>query len=122
MIAAVDVPPGDRSAAPSADTVTLRRSAPSPAGAVKMVPSIPVRRGSRGCTTLCAASTALSDFHAGAPKLGHLARVDAEAGRLAVDDRVERPRERHVGAQDPRTDLERQAAAQHERRHVHKPP
>ena len=84
--------------APSADTVTFRRSARSSAGGpVKIVPCKPGSRGSSGCTIACDSSTTRAISIPTRRSSGRCAASIAEAGRFAVHDRVERAAEGHVG-------------------------
>ena len=68
---------------------------------------------------VCVASIASLDLHADAAQLGKVRGVDRQAHRFAVDDGVERAAEGDVGTNLPRAELHRQAAVQHEGRHVH---
>ena len=68
---------------------------------------------------VCTASIGAADRHPGAAKLRQVCGVDRQADRFAVDDGVERAAERDVDEHLPLPDRDRQAAVQHERRHIH---
>ena len=59
------------------------------------------------------------DLHADAAQLRQVRHVDRQPHRFAVDDRVEGAAKGDVGANEPRPEPDRQAAVQHEGRHVH---
>ncbi len=119
MMAAVAVPPGDRSTAPLGRHGDASKvGAPIPGRSGEDRPVDPAQGLFQRMNDRARGFHGLDDFHADAPQLGQLARADAQPDGLAVDDGVERPAERDVGAKDSRTELEGQPAGQHERRHV----